>query len=398
MSARADPLRNTLDHLALDPRAKDDRKYLESMLRRLGYTEVEIRQALGTPVQESRVIELEYRKARSGAGAFTVVEEPEPEPEPAFVEVPEEVHFEETAPEDEFTFTPKDTWTEGSDEAWEPVDDDWQEVAVEEVEEVQEVAYETEPVEEVAWEEDPAWEELGAGDEAVHHGWIPLDGDGIERGADVDNPWEDAEAQPAVVDEGEWAEPVEFIERDTQAATAWPETEEPAWPEPEWETEEAQWPETPESAAPAEAWAEAPAEAQWPEAEPVADDAGQWVHDDSAQAAGTPFAEAFTYGDYTLYTRMVDLSTGRQQQIYFFAKSEPKSGEPCAMPEGYMVEENSRTGLPFLRRDSSHVEEAAPEAEGGVATHCMATTKAGEPCKKAPLEGSEFCNIHKGRD
>jgi hypothetical protein len=49
-TARADPLRNTLDDLQLDPRSEADRPYLIAMLRRLGYTEREIEEVVRTGV------------------------------------------------------------------------------------------------------------------------------------------------------------------------------------------------------------------------------------------------------------------------------------------------------------------------------------------------------------
>lgn len=52
---------------------------------------------------------------------------------------------------------------------------------------------------------------------------------------------------------------------------------------------------------------------------------------------------------YILHSREVTLRGGRQQRIYFFARSE-KEGACDAMPEGYEVMENSRTGLPMLRK------------------------------------------------
>ncbi len=54
---------------------------------------------------------------------------------------------------------------------------------------------------------------------------------------------------------------------------------------------------------------------------------------------------AFTHNGYTLYARDTN---GRK--LYFFAKNEPKSGVASALPAGYEVGENARTGLPFLRR------------------------------------------------
>ena len=59
----------------------------------------------------------------------------------------------------------------------------------------------------------------------------------------------------------------------------------------------------------------------------------------------------FTYGPYTLYTRPVDLkNTGKIVDIYFFCSHTPKSGTPCAMPEGYEVGVNPRTKMPYLQK------------------------------------------------
>lgn len=46
-----DSLRATLDELKIDERSAKDRPYLEAMLRRLGYTETEIRAELGPPLE-----------------------------------------------------------------------------------------------------------------------------------------------------------------------------------------------------------------------------------------------------------------------------------------------------------------------------------------------------------
>ena len=58
----------------------------------------------------------------------------------------------------------------------------------------------------------------------------------------------------------------------------------------------------------------------------------------------------FTLEDWILYTRIVHLKGGRNQQIYFFTKATPKSGTPCDMPEGYTVGVSNRTGIPYLKR------------------------------------------------
>lgn len=52
---------------------------------------------------------------------------------------------------------------------------------------------------------------------------------------------------------------------------------------------------------------------------------------------------------YILHSRLVKLRGGRDQIIFFFAREE-KDGALDAVPEGYMVIENKKTGLPMLKR------------------------------------------------
>lgn len=52
---------------------------------------------------------------------------------------------------------------------------------------------------------------------------------------------------------------------------------------------------------------------------------------------------------YFLHRREVTLRGGRQQMIYFFARTE-KEGVLDELPAGYMVMENKRTGLPMLKK------------------------------------------------
>lgn len=56
--------------------------------------------------------------------------------------------------------------------------------------------------------------------------------------------------------------------------------------------------------------------------------------------------------DYYLYSKNVTLRGGRKQTIYFFSR-DPKNSKGDALeelPKGYEVMENSRTGLPMLRK------------------------------------------------
>lgn len=52
---------------------------------------------------------------------------------------------------------------------------------------------------------------------------------------------------------------------------------------------------------------------------------------------------------YYLHSKNVTLRGGRKQTIYYFAR-EVKPGAMDELPEGRMVVENKRTGLPLLKR------------------------------------------------
>jgi hypothetical protein len=67
----------------------------------------------------------------------------------------------------------------------------------------------------------------------------------------------------------------------------------------------------------------------------------------------------YRYEDWVLYKKDVTLKGGKKQTIYFFTKRTPKSGTPCDLPNGYIVNVNKRTGLPYLKKKvniaSSHI-------------------------------------------
>jgi len=51
---------------------------------------------------------------------------------------------------------------------------------------------------------------------------------------------------------------------------------------------------------------------------------------------------------YYLHSKEVTLRGGRKQVIYYFARDERPNA--CELPGGYEVMENSRTGLPMLKK------------------------------------------------
>lgn len=54
---------------------------------------------------------------------------------------------------------------------------------------------------------------------------------------------------------------------------------------------------------------------------------------------------------YYLHSKNVTLRGGRDQVIYFFAK-DVRPGALDSIPSGYETMENSRTGLPMLKKSS----------------------------------------------
>ena len=62
------------------------------------------------------------------------------------------------------------------------------------------------------------------------------------------------------------------------------------------------------------------------------------------------FVKVFRFGKYTLYKKDVELKSGKRLTIYFFSEGTPKSGTPTTMPEGYRVEVNERSKMPYLKK------------------------------------------------
>ncbi len=52
---------------------------------------------------------------------------------------------------------------------------------------------------------------------------------------------------------------------------------------------------------------------------------------------------------YFLHERLQELRGGQKVTLYFFA-GQPKEGAIDALPAGYEVSENERTGLPLLKK------------------------------------------------
>ena len=60
--------------------------------------------------------------------------------------------------------------------------------------------------------------------------------------------------------------------------------------------------------------------------------------------------KGFIHGDYTLYEKESSTKSGVKRTIRFFSKAKPENAEPIDLPKGYVVKENKKTGVPYLKK------------------------------------------------
>jgi len=60
--------------------------------------------------------------------------------------------------------------------------------------------------------------------------------------------------------------------------------------------------------------------------------------------------QGFRYNGYHLYKKEINISDEDTRTIHFFAKEPPEKGELTALPSGYEVKINRRTGVPYIRK------------------------------------------------
>ncbi len=337
MPRAPDPLRVTLDELALPAGVQVDRPYLVSLLRRLGYSEQEIERKLGPA--ESRTIEVEYSggdapefdfvaPTSDAAAAPPVAPPPTPEPEgpgeTSFVvrdpyeNLPD---FSPTGEEGMVSFIPKGgrgEYGRGRVETGEFEYSIGYKLYYRDVKlpsgRTQRIYFfsRTKP-------------RVG----------VPCD---LPPGYDV---CENTETGlPFLAKEGECPPGSKLIRSAVPGAVAPPlQFEELGWQMVDEPDEDSF----------------APVDIE-PPAEELPEDLSSWEVADEPEEVEeaedvvvTRDDGAFTHGDYTLYRREVEGAEG-DRPVYFFAKEAPAQGQPCPLPDGHEVRVNSRTQVPYLVR------------------------------------------------
>jgi len=82
------------------------------------------------------------------------------------------------------------------------------------------------------------------------------------------------------------------------------------------------------------------------------DEEEEWESFDEEKVSEEKIEEikGFRHGDYTLYEREIETKDNKKQVVRFFSKAEPEGARPIELPEGYEVKENTKTGVPYLKK------------------------------------------------
>jgi hypothetical protein len=84
----------------------------------------------------------------------------------------------------------------------------------------------------------------------------------------------------------------------------------------------------------------------------IKDDEDEWISfdEDNIPRSEMIKLKGFRYGDYTLYEKKIMTKSGKKRTVQFFSKGEPDEGKPIGLPDGYVIKENKKTGIPYLKK------------------------------------------------
>jgi len=60
--------------------------------------------------------------------------------------------------------------------------------------------------------------------------------------------------------------------------------------------------------------------------------------------------KGYKHKEYTLYEKETTTKKGNKRKIRFFSKKKPDDAKPIKFPNGYIVKENKKTGVPYLKK------------------------------------------------
>ena len=71
---------------------------------------------------------------------------------------------------------------------------------------------------------------------------------------------------------------------------------------------------------------------------------------DDIVRSGSNEEQGYRQGEFLLYKKEVTLTPGTTRTIHFFSKEPPEEGTPTTLPDGFEVDVNKRTGVPYIRK------------------------------------------------
>ncbi|PNX47562.1 MAG: hypothetical protein BV457_05470 [Thermoplasmata archaeon M9B1D] len=58
----------------------------------------------------------------------------------------------------------------------------------------------------------------------------------------------------------------------------------------------------------------------------------------------------FKHREYKLYEKEIFTKSGNKRVVRFFSKGETEGAKTIALPKGYIVRKNKKTGVPYLKK------------------------------------------------
>ncbi len=60
---------------------------------------------------------------------------------------------------------------------------------------------------------------------------------------------------------------------------------------------------------------------------------------------------SYSYGEYSLYKKRIRIGDKDMRTVHFFSKDVPEESEPATLPNGYSVQVNEKTGVPYIKKN-----------------------------------------------
>jgi len=76
----------------------------------------------------------------------------------------------------------------------------------------------------------------------------------------------------------------------------------------------------------------------------------EFIGEKSHKVSSLQDKHGYTHGEYTLYKKELRIGGKEVRTVHFFSKDAPEDSKPCDLPNGYEVQVNEKTGVPYIRK------------------------------------------------